>query len=93
MQHFRNDEKPFSQERFKRNSVFNRRNKDGVFETYLSCFKDMLLNIEILSKRFNNLNKDERNTMNSLKDDKSIIIKGVSKGVTVILWDCEEASK
>ena len=53
----------------------------------------MLLNIEILSKRFNNLNKDERNTMNSLKDDKSIIIKGVGKGVTVILWDCEEASK
>ena len=79
MQHFRNDESPFSQERFKRKSVFNRRNKDGVFEAYLSCFKDMLLNIEILSKRFNNLTKDERNTMNSLKDDKSIIIKVLTR--------------
>ena len=35
--------------------------------------------------------------MYSLKDDKSIIIKGAEKGAAVIVWDCEnylkEASK
>ena len=36
MWHFRNDERPFSQERFKPKSAFNPRNKDSVIETYLS---------------------------------------------------------
>ena len=40
MWHFRNDERPFSQERFKPKLGFNRKNKNGVIETYLSCFED-----------------------------------------------------
>ena len=93
MWHFRNDERPFSQERFKPKSTFNPRNKDAVIETYLSCLEERLLDIEIPSKRFNNLTKDERNAMYSLKDDKSIIIKGADKGAAVIVWDCEDYQK
>ena len=93
MWHFRNDERPFSQERFKPKSTFNRRNKDAVIETYLSCLEERLLDIEIPSKRFNNLTKDERNAMYRLKDDKSIIIKGADKGSAVIVWDREDYIK
>ena len=93
MWHFRNDERLFSQERFKPKSTFNPRNKDAVIETYLSCLEERLLDIDIPSKRFNNLTKDERNAMYSLKDDKSIIIKGADKGLTVIVWDREDYIK
>ena len=37
--------------------------KDAVIETYLSCLEERLLDIEIPSKRFDNLTKDERNAM------------------------------
>ena len=85
MWHFRNDNKPFSQQRFKPKSTFNLRNKDAVIETYLICLEERLLDIEFSSKRFNSLTKDERNAMYSLKDDKSIIIKGADKGAAVIV--------
>ena len=52
-----------------------------------------MLDIEIPSKRFNNLTKDERNVMYSLKDDKSIIIKGADKGAAVIFSDHEDYIK
>ena len=44
----------------------------------------MLLRGEVT--RYNNLTKDERNAMYSLKDDKSLIIKGADKGAAVIIW-------
>ena len=91
--HFRNDERPSSEERLKPKSTFNPRNKDAVIETYLSCLEERLLDIEIPSKRFNNLTKDERNVMYSLKDDKSITIKGADKGAAVIVWDHEDYLK
>ena len=50
----------FSEERFRSESTFNPRNKDAVIETYLSCLEERLLHIEIPSKIFNNLTKDER---------------------------------
>ena len=60
----RNDDTPFYQDRFKPESIFNPRcNKDAVTEIYLSCLEERLLDIEILSKRLNNLTKDERNAM------------------------------
>ena len=84
MWHLINDERPFSQERFKPKSTFNPRNKDVLTEIYLSWLEERLLDIEIPSKRFNNFTKDERNAMYSLKDDKFIIIKGPEKGAPVI---------
>ena len=52
--------------------------------------EERLLDIEILSKRYNNLTKDEREVIYSLKDDPSIIIKETDKGSVVVVWDREE---
>ena len=97
MWHFRNDEKPFSYEKFRPKSTFNPRNKDTVIETYLSSLEERLLDIDISSKRFNNLTKEERNALYNLRDDPTIIIKGADKGSEVVLWDrddyLKEASK
>ena len=85
--------KKFSQESFKTKSTFNPRNNDAIIETYLSCWEERLLDIEIPSKRFNNLAKNQRNAMYNLKDDKSIIIKGADKGAVVIVCDREDYLK
>ena len=41
-------------------SFFNPKNKDAIIQTYLSCLEERLLDIEIPSKRYNNLTKEER---------------------------------
>ena len=87
MCHFRYNERTFSQERFKPKSTFNPRNKDAVIETYLSCLEERLLDIKFPSKRINNLTKDEKNAIYSLKDDKSTTIKGADKDAAVIVRD------
>ena len=55
--------------------------------------EERLLVIEILSKRYNNLTKDERDALYSLKDEYSIIIKGSDKGSVVVVWDREHYLK
>ena len=85
--HFRSDERTFAAEKFRPKSSFNPRNKDVIIEIYLSCLEERLLDIEIPSKRYNNLTKDERNALYSLKGDPSIIIKGADKGSVVVVWD------
>ena len=97
MWHFRNNEKPFSYEKFRPKSTFNPRNKDTVIETYLSSLEERLLDIDISSKRFNNLTKEERNALYNLRDDPTVIIKGADKGSAMVVWDrgdyLKEASK
>ena len=90
MWHFRNDKKPFPHEKFRPNSTFNPWNKDTVIETYLSSLEERLLDIDISSKRFNNLTKEERNALYNLRDDPTIIIKGGDKGSSVVVWDRED---
>ena len=51
------------------------------------------MDIEIPSKRYNNLTKDERDALYSLKDDPSIIIKGADKGSVIVVWDIEDYLK
>ena len=58
-----------------------------------NCVEERLLDIEIPSKRYNNLTKDERDALYSLKDDPSIIIKGADKGSVVVVWDREDYLK
>ena len=84
---FRNYEWSFTAEKFRPKSSFNPRKKDAIIETYLSCLDERLLDIEIPSKRYNYLAKDERDTLYSLKDDPSSIIKGADKGSVVVVWD------
>ena len=90
MWHFRNDERSFAADRFRPKSSFNSRNKGVIIETYLSCLEERLPDTEIPSKRFNNLTKEEREALYSLKDDCSIIIKGADKGSVVVFWDWED---
>ena len=91
--YFRNDEKPFSADKFKPKCSFNPRNRDTIIETYMSCLEERLLDIEIPSKRYNNLTKEERDALYSLRDDSTIIIKGADKGSVVVAWDREDYLK
>ena len=94
MWHFRFDERSFAADRFRPKSSFNPRNKDVIIETYLSCLEERLLDIEIPSKRFSNLTKEEREALYSLKDDPSIIVKGAGKdSFVVVVWDRENYLK
>ena len=93
MWHFRNDERTFSTDKLRPKSSFNPRNKDTIIETYLSCLEERLLDIEIPSKRYNNLTKEERDALYSLRDDSTIIIKGADKGSVVVVWDREDYLK
>ena len=90
MWHFRNDERTFTAEKFRPKSSFNSRNKDAIIETYLSCLEERLLDIEIPSKRYNNLTEGELDALYNLKNDPSIIIKGVDKSSVVVVWDRED---
>ena len=89
--HFRNDERSFAADNFRWKSSFNPRNKDVIIETHLSCLEERLLVIS--SKRFNNLTKEEREALYSLKDDPSIIIKGAVKDSVVVVWDRKDYLK
>ena len=64
-----------------------------IIETYLSCLGERLLEIEIPSERYNNLTKDGRDVLYSLKDDPFIIIKDADKGSVVVVWDKEDYLK
>ena len=74
MWHFRNNEKAFSYEKFRPKSTFNPKNKGTVSETYPSSLEERLLDIDVSSKKFNNLTKEERNALYNLRDDPTIII-------------------
>ena len=91
MWYFRNDERSFSTDKFRPKSSFNPRNKDTIIETYLSCLEERLLDIP--SKRYNNLPKEECDTLYSLRDDSTIIIKGADKVSIVVFWDREHYLK
>ena len=84
MWHFKNDKKPFLYEKFRPKSTFNPSNKDTVIE--MISQQSRLLDIDISSKRFNNLTKEESNVLYNLKDDPTIIIKGANKETAVVVW-------
>ena len=59
----------------------------------MNCLEERLLDIEIPSKRYNNLTKEERDALYSLRDDSTIIIKSADKGSVVVVWDRENYLK
>ena len=89
MWHFRNDEREFTTNLFKKKSKFNPRNKDPVIEIYLSRLEDEIMSLQD-NLRYNNLTKGERNAMFALRDDTSIIIKEADKGSGVVVWDRDD---
>ena len=59
----------------------------------LFCLEERLLDIEVPSKRFNNLTKEESEVLYTLKDDPSIIIKGADGESAVFVWGREDCLK
>ena len=51
------------------------------------------MDINISSKRFNSLTREERNALYNLRDDPTIIVKGANKGSAVVVWDREDYLK
>ena len=84
MWHFRNDEQTFSTDKFRPKFSFYSSNKGTVIETYLGCLDERLLDIEILSERYNNFIKEGRYALYSLRDDSTIIIKRADRGSVVV---------
>ena len=74
-------------------STFNPKNKDVLIEIYLSCLEEKLVDIDIPKDKFNNLSKEERDAIYSLKNDNSIVIKAVDKGSEVVVCDKEDYLK
>ena len=94
MWHFRNNERIFNCSiKFRPKSTFNPKNKDVIIETYLSSLEEKLLDIDIPKDKFNNLSKEERDALYSLKNDNTIVIKGADKGSAVVVWDREDYLK
>ena len=68
MWHFQNDERIFDcNKMFRPKSTFNPKNKDVIIDTYLSSLEKKLLDIDIFKDKFNNLNKEKRDALHSLK--------------------------
>ena len=94
MWHFRNDERIFDCDtKFRPKSTFNPKNKDVIIETYLSSLEEKLEDIDIPKDKFNNLSKEERDALYSLKNDNTIVIKAVDKGSEVVVCDKEDYLK
>ena len=90
---FRNDKRDISINPLKTKSTFNARNKDATIEIYLRSLEEKSLKIEILKGKFNNLTKGERSTLYSLKNDKTVAIKGAGKGSAFVVWEKEDYIK
>ena len=78
---------------FKTKSTFNPRNKDETTEIYLRTLEEKCLKIKIMKGKFNNLTKGERSALYSLKNDKTIAIKGAGKGSAFVVWEKEDYIK
>ena len=93
MWHFHNDERTFDcNKKCRPKSACNPKNKGAIIETYLSSLEEKFLDIDIPKDKFNNLSKEERDVLYSLKNDNTIVIKGAGKGSGVV-WDREDYLK
>ena len=64
-----------------------------IQKTYLSSLEEKLLDIDTPKAKFNNLSKEERDALYSLKNDNTIVIKGADKSSGVVVWDREDYLK
>ena len=86
--HFGNGKRIFDcNTKLRSKSTFNPKNKDVIIETYLSSLEEKHLDIDNPKDRFNNLSKEERDALYSLKSDNTVVIKGTDKCSVVVVWD------
>ena len=89
---FRDDERDFVSNPFKKASKFNPKNQDTAIELYLSRLEEEILKINTNIK-YQNVTKKERKALDSLRNDTSIIIKEADKGSCVVIWDRDDYLK
>ena len=87
---FRNNKRDITLNPFKTKSTFNPRNKDATVEIYLRSLEEKCLKIKIMKGKFNNLTKGERSALCSLKNDKTVAIKGAGKRSAFVVWEKED---
>ena len=94
--HFRNEKSTGELNPFRSKSKDNPKGKDAAIELYLSRLEEDILAIDT-KLSYNNLTREERDALKSLRDDTSIVIKEADKGSGVVVWDrldyLEEANK
>ena len=78
---------------FRPRSKFNPRHKDVAIEVYLSKLEDELMKLSVDGKNFSNLTKEELLALNSLKSDRTSVIKEADKSSGVVVWDREDYVK
>ena len=74
MCYFRNYGKSFVNVKFRLKFYFNPRINDVTIETYRSCLEERLIQVEIPSRRYDNLTREERNALHNIKVDTNTII-------------------
>jgi len=89
---FRDDERDFVYNSFKKRSNFNPKNRDPAIEIYLSRLEEEILKINT-NIRNHNITREERKAIDSLRNDTSIIIKEADKGSCVVVWDRDDYLK
>ena len=92
MWHFRNDEREFSYDPFKKKSKSDPKRKDVAIELYLSRLEEEISSLDY-KVGYSNLTKGERDAVYSLKNDNSIIIKEADKWSAVVVWDRQDYRK
>ena len=90
--HFRDDDRPYIHNPFKSKSKFDPKGKDAAIEIYLSRLEEEILDINTKIK-YHNVTREERKAIESLRNDKSIIIKEADKGSGIVIWDREDYLK
>ena len=88
--HFKDQPNNENVNKFKPKSKFNPKYENQLLETYLKVAENSIMEITEDGKVFSNLSKEEKQALNDLKNDKTIVIKSADKGSAVIVWDRDD---
>ena len=88
--HFRESEDFSEYPAFRPRSKFNPRHKDAAIELYLSKLEEELMSISAEGNNYSNVSREESKAINSLRSDRTIVVKEADKGSGVVVWDRED---
>ena len=75
---------------FRPRSKFNPRHKNAAIELYLSKLEEELMSISAQGNNYSNVSREESKAINSLRSDRTIVVKEADKGSGVVVWDRED---
>ena len=88
--HFRESEDFSEYPAFRPRSKFNPRHKDAAIELYFSKLEEKLMSISAQGNNFSNVSREESKAINSLRSDRTIVVKEADQGSGVVVWDRED---